>query len=410
MIGIYQENQFLLCCYSCEGSPWVSKKLIENEGISLCRGIFSFKKNDLVDKNDIDKLRIEEKANEGIEEITFVLGKQEGDYYRINARILGTKHHVYLLKSMSIRCSTFMAHDKISIFRRIDKLVTCPIKIGEIGEIGDNIIPTEVFEKLLKKFPTSTEVQYYVGSRIELIIQDYLEIDTNTATQRLNKHLNKKSLLNLTNEKESIGRIYQFEAKKYEYIRNQINKMFELPCTEKDWQNLISQFILLIFPKYIAVLEEVPVKDFFSKKEKSTYRKIDLALVDVKGNLDIVEIKKPDVPIISDGLYRENHTPRRELSGAIMQIEKYIFHLNKWGATGEKHITKKYSNELPKKISIKIINPKALIILGRSSNFNEKQNFDLELIRRKYANMLDIITYDDLLNRLDNIIEKFSGF
>jgi len=32
------------------------------------------------------------------------------------------------------------------------------------------------------------------------------------------------------------------------------------------------------------------------------------------------------------------------------------------------------------------------------------QQLDLEIIKRKYANMIDILTYDDLLRRLDNII------
>jgi hypothetical protein len=50
------------------------------------------------------------------------------------------------------------------------------------------------------------------------------------------------------------------------------------------------------------------------------------------------------------------------------------------------------------------------IILGRdrksdgSAAIDQNQLFDLELIKRKYANMMDIITYDDLLRRLDNII------
>jgi hypothetical protein len=31
------------------------------------------------------------------------------------------------------------------------------------------------------------------------------------------------------------------------------------------------------------------------------------------------------------GQYRNNHIPLRELSGAVMQIEKYIYYLNRWG-------------------------------------------------------------------------------
>lgn len=59
---------------------------------------------------------------------------------------------------------------------------------------------------------------------------------------------------------------------------------------------------------------------------------------------------------------------------------------------------------MPAKFEIKITNPQAIIILGRDSDFADDQKFDFEIIKRKYANIIDIMTYDDLLRRLDNII------
>lgn len=44
------------------------------------------------------------------------------------------------------------------------------------------------------------------------------------------------------------------------------------------------------------------------------------------------------------------------------------------------------------------------LILGRDKDFDDRQKFDFEIIKRKYANIVDIMTYDDLLRRLDNII------
>ncbi len=87
-----------------------------------------------------------------------------------------------------------------------------------------------------------------------------------------------------------------------------------------------------------------------------------------------------------------------------MQAEKYLFHLSKWGCTGEQEIYKKHKSELPVDIQMKITNPKALILLGRDKDFTDEQRFDFEIIRRKYANMVDIMTYDDLLRRVENII------
>ena len=59
---------------------------------------------------------------------------------------------------------------------------------------------------------------------------------------------------------------------------------------------------------------------------------------------------------------------------------------------------------------IRVTNPKAMLILGRDrlpdggEALTPRQLFDLEVIKRKYTNMMDILTYDDLLRRLDNII------
>ena len=46
------------------------------------------------------------------------------------------------------------------------------------------------------------------------------------------------------------------------------------------------------------------------------------------------------------------------------------------------------------------------ILTGRWGR--ERQMFDLEVIKRKYANMMDILTYDDLLRRLSNIIASLT--
>jgi Domain of unknown function (DUF4263) len=114
-------------------------------------------------------------------------------------------------------------------------------------------------------------------------------------------------------------------------------------------------------------------------------------LVDANGNLDVNEIKKPfESYLLSSSKYRDNYTPKKELSGTIMQAEKYLFHLNKWGVDGENRISVKHAEQLPSGMKIKITNPKAIVIVGRSKEFSEDQNFDFEIMKRKYANILDI--------------------
>jgi putative sterol carrier protein len=90
-----------------------------------------------------------------------------------------------------------------------------------------------------------------------------------------------------------------------------------------------------------------------------------------------------------------------------MQIEKYIFYLNKWGKKGEEKLTAHYKNELAENFKIKITNPSGLIIMGRTVGLSEEQIQDFEVIKRKYKNVIDIITYDDLISRLNFTIKQW---
>ena len=89
--------------------------------------------------------------------------------------------------------------------------------------------------------------------------------------------------------------------------------------SEKDWQKQIAKIMLLLFPKYITVLENLKIKDFYTNPVKTTNRYIDLTLVDTNGTIDILEIKKPfNHGLLSKTRYRDHYTPETELSGLVM--------------------------------------------------------------------------------------------
>lgn len=103
--------------------------------------------------------------------------------------------------------------------------------------------------------------------------------------------------------------------------------------SEKEWEKQILEIILILFPKYIKVYNSVLVMDYYTDPAKPKKRQIDLALLDANFHLDIIEIKKPSYhDTVSEKPYstRDNHIPMKNLSSAVMQVEKYIFHLSKW--------------------------------------------------------------------------------
>ncbi|MFQ6759452.1 MAG: DUF4263 domain-containing protein [Deltaproteobacteria bacterium] len=375
---------------------YVVRKL-ETEGRATIRKVFTFESTDLVEQVESNEF------DEG--ERTFVFGIAEGDYFRISRRILGLKQDLLLCKQMPLTHKIFIANRDISIFGRIDALVDEPIVVGGNADVA---IPLESFDELLANFPTTTELTHYARARVTGVLKDYLGTMSD-AQIKLDSYLNqKKSIRN----RSKIDFIKDYEPKKFEYVRDEILAMLrEVEATpdafkEKDWQRQIVEFLLLIFPKYVAVLENVHIKDFYSASAKATDRFIDLLLVDANGNVDVIEVKRPRPHqlLSRNPGSRGNYTPNGELSEAVMQVEKYLFHLSKWGRAGERVIQEKRKAELPSGFDIRITNPKAMLILGRDKDFDDRQKFDFEIIKRKYANIVDIMTYDDLLRRLDNII------
>ena len=370
---------------------WVDEELKTHGRVTL-RRIFSFGRRAFVPESAEDEL---------FEDVrTFVLAVADGDYYKIRADILGLKYDLRLWTKMPLSQGTFIANRDISIFGKIDSLIEEPIVVG--GDKSSSI-PLADFEELLRNFPTSTELTHYAHAKISTVLRDYLGTMSD-AQKRLDAYLNRKQAVHPASR---IAFLEDYEPRKFEYVRDELQKMLNDAETysERDWQKLIVGFLLLIFPKYIAVLENLKIKDFYSDPTKPKDRFIDVTLVDANGTIDIIEIKKPFANcLLSRTKYRDNYTPRTELSGSVMQVEKYIFHLKKWGRDGEREILKRRKAELPPNFEIKVTNPQAMIILGRDCDFTTDQKFDFEIIKRKYANIIDIMTYDDLLRRLDNII------
>ncbi|GGE43200.1 hypothetical protein GCM10007421_16770 [Halopseudomonas oceani] len=396
MISIFAEENQLLLTYQPDrfnDARWLDEKLRQDGEVTL-RRTFTFTGADLLTQSASSEERDDS-------ERIFLLGLLEDGYYKINGDVLGLKHDLLLDRGMTLVPSTFIAQRDISVFRRIDELIDEPIVVG-----GDNesAIPLADFEQLLKTFPTSTELTHYARARIVRVLKDYFGTISDAEGQ-LNQYLKRKKKLPAAS-RESI--VSNFELQKFEYVHAELESMLKQvdAYSEKDWQAKILGLLLFVFPKYVAVLENVHIKDFYTNASKTTDRYIDLMLVDANGNIDIIEVKKPfPNAMVSRSTYRDSHTPKKELAGSVMQAEKYLFHLSKWGHAGEKEIYNKRKSELPTWIELKITNPKAMILLGRDNDFVGQQRFDFEIIRRKYANMLDIMTYDDLLRRVGNIIE-----
>lgn len=410
MIGFDVKQRSAVLKYEPEfNAGWVRKELNTHRQVTISRA-FTFKKNDLISGPSETE---DEKIDEPV--FRFRFATRTGGYFRIAGRVLGIDNDVLIAdQGITLERKLFVAERNVGIFRRIAKVKQ---DAGEIVIGGDreDRIPIEVFRELLDKFPNSGELDRYASARVETLIGEFFD-GMKSARDNYEVYLSKRKS-SVSEKPLEQEQLLQAEIDKFVYLRDTISAWLEKATTysERDWQRMIIKVILLIFPKYVAVLENVEIADFYSSPDRTKKRYIDLCLVDAGGNIDVIEIKKPfDNAILSKSRYRDNSLPARELSGSIMQAEKYIFHLSKWGIAGERKLSEKYRTGLPNEMPIRITNPKAIIILGRDrlpsgqQALSESQLFDLEIIKRKYANMIDILTYDDLLRRLESIIAALS--
>lgn len=378
-----------------DDSTWVLQRFERGEDLVIKR-TFHLTKSHLVETEAQD----DEEISFDDAPLRFRVASKIGDYFVFDEDVLLVGCPVKLSCAANPTWKWFTAEQKTSILNIIAELQPSQIVLG--GPEPD-AIPLPEYEALIEQFPTSLELRRYVRARVAGVVREYSDakVDAEAALRKyVGKRLKRKP-------KDLRAPFLDLEVMKYQHLLAQLRTMLgsEEAYTESAWQSEILKIVQLLNPKYIGAFEHVPIKDF----ESNTDRQLDILLVDASGNIDLIEIKQPfDKCIVTSGVYRDNHIPLRELSGSIMQIEKYIFHLNRWGQSGEMALTERFKDRLPSDFKIKITNPCGIVIMGRSNNLSEAQRRDFEVIRRKYKNVVDIITYDDLLSRLEVVISQLN--
>lgn len=402
-VDIEYDGEIILLNYQCEGNEndttWVDEEIDNNGFVTILHKCCCFY------GVDIHNREYEPSGHA----VKFVVAKLNGEYFEIQKHVFNTNNNILIHKDKKIAKKYFRIIIEKRLFRSLEEIVQSRVVIGGTKE---GAIPFDDFIKIVQTLPTKTEIDLYIKKRISNILNDYLE-NVKDFGKRYEKYLERKQIETPT--PHTLASVAQYEFEKYKFVLEQLNQMLQDydGYIERDWRKEIIQIITLIYPQYTFSVKELCIKG--TVREKAENRYLDIALFDINGNIDIVEIKRPcdEIPLLSRTTYRDNYVPSKDLAGAIMQVEKYIYNLRRMGKEGEKRLTiklhKKYKH-IPGILDMKvrITNPRGMIIMGRSNSLSDDQKNDFEIIRRKYANIVDIITYDDLIYRLESLISKFS--
>lgn len=382
----YSEDKLILCYTPVMGLDDITKRLDTEDGVSVKHTFWVTKDllcEDIEDDDDWE------------ETLRFYIGAVGEAYTQLDSEVFSTDHCFYFGNEISLKPEMFTAYRNISILRKIDEVIERDFYIGGDWEIH-NGISKETFDELLAKFPKTAELDKYAHKRIASIIKDYFpECDKYEAIYE--KFVESKNSRYISSVPAVSKYNVQIELEQftvaYQELMDMLNRYEAID--EKQWQEKIQNILQLLYPKYICCAREI--KFYGGKKDKQP----DFLLVDANGFVDILEIKKADVRMLTQ--YRNNYVVTREISGAIQQIEKYVFCLNSSDKAKE-CVSKKLTKFLPERVEVKIVNPQGILLAGRSNEFTNEQKKDFELIKRQYKHVADIMTYDDLVQRLENII------
>lgn len=165
--------------------------------------------------------------------------------------------------------------------------------------------------------------------------------------------------------------------------------------SEGDWGKYIKQYMFLVETKYVGVVPELNLS-------LCTWRKVDFAYIDNQGYLDIFEIKKPQTNLLCKTEDRGNYYWHADAIKAITQAEKYLFSAERKGAQLSEDI-KRETN-----LDVQVIKPRAFLIMGLTSQLtNQNMQDDFRILRNSLKNV-EIITYDEFLDRLKTLKNRTS--
>jgi len=155
--------------------------------------------------------------------------------------------------------------------------------------------------------------------------------------------------------------------------------------SESFWQSWFERNKWVLGSDYINILPErdIDVNDI-----------ADYLMRSVDGFLDVVEIKKPDLPFWTKPDSHGNLCPAAPLTAAITQCLNYLYRIE----------LQSNSVEFLERVGgTKTVKPQCMLVYGRSDSWGEEEAKALRILNAAY-HQLHIITYDQLLTRAQQLL------
>ena len=314
---------------------------------------------------------------------------------------------------------------------KFDKKITLTISNeGETKEINNslviNIKDLEELGKALNQEQKACEdtkrslIKNFLVQNFPTL--NYVIKETNNNKDLILRNLNKKLIDQLTaDDVERIGQFYVDAAQKYkrdDVVRRMLTglqksaqlltlqevikkyeALLEANPLESEWQKFFDEYITLFDNRYITKLDQKNIATGIVKYP-------DLVLVDIYGYVDFYELKRSSTKILQYDKSHKTYYWSNEMAMAIAQASDYLQKAKENSANFAKSIKTETGTDGEGGLEISIVNPRAIIVAGQSGDLaNEKMRHQFKNLREGLKN-IEFLLYDELLQRLKNLLDS----
>lgn len=323
-----------------------------------------------------------------------------------DGRITFGKHILEILKRKfenQFRWIITPETDSITLERKIYRVRTSWGTLRRMGnelrdrtrDIKNDIVSSEFSTIYPEHFTTQRNPVYVPGTLAHMVNNSILPRLSTEDREAINNFLpgfiasESLSTVNLLKAETQIKTLKQ--------LAGDLEQAIDASHPEGWWQKYIKANILIIQQGYIAAIEKMNIAIGGTKFP-------DFSLVTHDGYLDILEIKKPNTPLLKFDSSRGNYYWDAEVTKAIIQTENYIENVSHHADPVRSYILDNH------KIQLKVIRPRGIILAGDTRQFSEqKKADDFRLLCLATKNII-FVTYDELLSRLQNYIQVLEEY
>ena len=166
---------------------------------------------------------------------------------------------------------------------------------------------------------------------------------------------------------------------------NEFEKALGKEKAESFWQDWFAKNKWVLGSEYLNILPE---------RDIDAHDIADYLMRSIDGFLDVVEIKRPDLPMWAGPDSHGNYYPSSQLTAAISQCLNYLYRIE----------LQSNSVEFMERVGgTKTVKPQCMLVYGRSNGWSEDKMKALRILNAAH-HQLHIITYDQLLLRAKELL------